>query len=85
MPQLIRTTITMPKSLNKQLKLKAAVENSSVSALITEIVEKDIFKGFKKKKKDPLEILGKFNIGIKKAYNKRSELYEKHLKRKVGI
>lgn len=85
MPQLTRTTITLPDDLLNQLKMKSVVENSSVSKLITQMVNKNIYqKSVKKPVKNPLKLLGKLKLGAKKIYTSRDELYEEHLKRKMG-
>ena len=85
MPQLTRTTITLPDDLLNQLKMKSVVENSSVSKLITQMVNKNIYqKSIKKSDKNPLKLLGKLKLGTKKIYTNRDELYKEHHKRKMG-
>lgn len=86
MQPLVRTTITIPQNLYKLIKMKAVVKNTSVSGLVTDLIKQDISPGpvTKTKKKDPMSTLGVFKIGIKEIYKSRDELYEDHLKRKMG-
>lgn len=87
MKKLIRTSITIPENLYKQAKINASVLRESFSAYVVQTLEEKI-KGKNNNKKrifsDPLKTLGRLSIGIKKIYNKRSDLYEEHIKRKVG-
>lgn len=85
MPQLARTTITLPEDLLYQLKIKSITENSSVSHLIVDVVKKSLYQTTTiKAKKEPLETLGKFKLGAKKIYSNRDELYKNQIKRKMG-
>lgn len=83
----VKTTLTFPENLMHRAKIRAVQEKITVSELIREGLEARISQPLttkKIKKKDPMSFLGAFSIGIKKIYNKRSDLYEEHLKRKMG-
>ena len=88
MSNLIKTTITVPEDLLDKAKFRALQEKKTLSMLIRESLYERVFYPIKEKKKekkkDPTSFLGAFHIGITKIYNKRSDLYERHLKRKMG-
>lgn len=82
MTTVTRTTITIPEHTLRQLKMKAVMHNTSVSGLINKIVNDSLHKKKKKKQdKDPMKLLGVFNIGINKIYDNRDELYYEDDKR----
>ena len=87
MRKLVRTTITIPENLYKQVKISASVLRESFSSYVVQTLEERI-KGKSHSKKrvfsDPLKTLGRLSIGIKKIYKKRSDLYDEHIKRKMG-
>ena len=85
MDVITRTTITIPENTLQALKLRAVHEKTSVSAIITHLVKKELKEPMEKvSKRDPMKSLGGFKIGIKKIYTHRDELYTDHLKHKMG-
>ena len=86
MSNLVRTTITVPEPLYSQAKMLAASKGESFSSFIANLLHQGI-KGKKltKKVKDPLSTLGKYSLGDKAPYKNRGELYDEHLKRKMGL
>jgi len=74
---LARTTITVPKNLYKQLRVKAASERKSFSAYITDILEDYVYIKKPVDSKNPMKYLGRLNIGVNKVYEKRSDIYSK--------
>lgn len=86
MTQLVRTTITIPEDLLRQLKTKAVNKKISVSTLITNAIQKETPSPAKKRKKikDPMKFAGVFSIGIDKIYDNRDELYDEDIKRHLG-
>ena len=87
MNQLVKTTITIPEDLLQTVKLTAVHSKTTFSHVIRDALEDYIRKPKKQKivKKDPMRLLGKFKLGIKVPYKNRSDLYDEHLQRKMGI
>lgn len=85
MADLVKTTITLPEELLEKAKLMAIREKTTLSRIVRGAVEEKVCKRRGQRVKDPMKLLGTFSIGIKKIYNKRSDLYEEHLKRKMGF
>ena len=87
MSNLARTTITLPEHLYNQVKIIAASKGASFSSYVADVLELKV--GVKKSKKtktaDPLSVLGRLSLGGKEPYKRRSELYEEHVKRKMGF
>ncbi len=80
----MRTTITIPEELYMKTRLEAARKGKSVSGLITQTLSIHINGVKKQKKGNPVSVLGSLKLGGKEPYKHRSELYEEHLKRKIG-
>ena len=86
MSQLVKTTIMLPEELLQMAKYTAVREKTTVSGLIKTSLEQRLNGRIKKKQvKDPMSSLGKLRLGINKIYNKRSDLYEEHIRRKMGF
>ncbi len=85
MQKLIRTSITIPEDIYKDARVVAAKKSESLSKFITQSIRIRMYgKAKPKKKTDPTKILGKYSLGGKEPYKHRSELYDEHLKRKMG-
>ncbi|MBI5620538.1 hypothetical protein HY949_02050 [Candidatus Gottesmanbacteria bacterium] len=85
MPQMIRTTLLLPEDLLQMAKMVAVQQKTTVSAMVREGLGQRIDdQSHTTREKEPIHRLGVFKIGIKKAYGKRSDLYEEHLRRKMG-
>ena len=86
MRNLIRTSITIPEDIYRQAKILAANTGQSFSSFVVRVLVGSI-KGRKDKKEisNPFTTTGVFSLGVKKIYRKRSDLYDKFLKRKMGI
>lgn len=84
MADLVKTTITIPEDILKRAKLVALQEKTTLSEILRDALKKRVYGYTRTINKDPLKFMGAFSIGIKKIYNKRSDLYEEHLKRKMG-
>lgn len=80
----VKTTILLPEDLAQAAKMKALQEKKSLSELIREVLEPRVSEARPVTIDDPMKSLGVFKIGINKIYNKRSELYEKHLQNKFA-
>ena len=77
MAQLVKTTINLPDSLIKAAKIVAIEQRTSVSKLIaTALSEKIGLKRNSPNVADPIDLLGKYSLGVKQLYKKRSDLYE---------
>lgn len=85
MNNLVKTTITLPEDLLQTAKLVALQERKTLSALMREAVNDRVYKPKMRAEKKPMRFMGVYKLGIKKIYNKRSDLYDEHLKRKMGI
>lgn len=89
MAKLVKTTVTIPEHMLQRAKIKAIEEKTSLSALIRQALENRLSltqpKRKQLKKRDPLRFLGTFSIGIKVPYKHRSDLYDEHIKRKMGF
>ena len=86
MKKLVRTTISIPENIYRQAKVKASLLRESFSAYVAESLQEkmnQIGEGKITKKVKPEKTLGVFSVGIKNI-PPRSQLYEKHLKRKLG-
>lgn len=86
MQNLIKTTVTIPEETLLLIKYLALQRGTSVSEIFREALREKV--NLPKKtagKKDPMRLLGRFSIGIDKIYNKRSDLYDEHIKRKMGF
>lgn len=76
MTNLVKTTINIPADLLEEAKQYALQNKTSLSKLITLGLKNSIKELNKYQEVDPMTTLGKYRIGIKNIYNKRSELYE---------
>lgn len=85
MADLVKTTVTIPEDILQAAKLQAVREKTTLSSLIREALRGKVASRKKRKVKDPMKLLGKYSLGIKKIYNKRSDLYHEHIKRKMGF
>ena len=86
MKNLVKTTVTIPEDILQAAKFTAFNEKTTLSSLIREALKKRIYGGKSSSiKKNPIKLLGKFKLGATKIYNKRSDLYEEHLRRKMGF
>lgn len=82
----VRTTITLPDHLLQTAKISAVKQRKPLSAVIEEALEEKLHMSPQiKPTEDPMKLAGKYHLGIKKLYTKRSELYDDHLKRKMGV
>lgn len=85
MTNLVKTTVTIPEDLLQQAKLTAVKEKITLSDTIRQALADRIYgKTNQKNVKDPMKLAGKYKIGIKKIYHKRSDLYDKHIVGKMG-
>ena len=86
MSNLVRTTITVPEPIYNQARMLATSRGESFSSFIAGILNQRI-KGKKKREKvkNPLSTLGKYSLGDSAPYKNRGELYDEHLKRKMGL
>lgn len=87
MADMVKTTITLPEDLLQEAKFVALQEKTTLSKIIREGVAARIGKKINKvkTKKNPMRFAGVLRGGIDKIYHKRSDLYEEHLKRKMGL
>ena len=86
MQNLVKTTVTIPEETLLLIKYLALQRNTSVSEIFREALREKVNLPKKEaKRKDPMRLLGRFSIGIDKIYNKRSDLYDEHIKRKMGL
>lgn len=86
MANLIKTTVTIPEDILQMVKLKAVQEKTTLSDIIRNALKREV--GMKRRGKlykDPMKLAGRFKIGITKLYNKRSDLYDDYIKRKMGF
>lgn len=81
---LTRTTITLPEEILKTAKLIALHQKKSLGRIIEEALEDKITPKKRVLLGDPMKLLGKYNLGIGKIYKSRSDLYEEHIRRKMG-
>jgi len=85
MTNLVKTTITIPEDLLQQAKLTAVKEKITLSDTIRQALAVRIYGKTKQRDvKNPMKLAGKYKIGIKKIYHKRSDLYDKHFIGKLG-
>ena len=84
MQKLARTTITLPEETMHTAKLIALHQKKSLSRIINEALEDKITPKRRVLLRDPMELLGIYNLGIGKVYKSRSDLYEEHVRRKMG-
>lgn len=85
MADMLKTTITIPEDILYKAKLMAVRERTSLSKIMREALEEKVERKWGKKVKDPMRLAGVFKLGIKKLYNKRSDLYDDYIKRKMGF
>lgn len=86
MQNLVKTTVTIPEETLLLIKYLALQRGTSVSEIFREALREKVNLPKKAaKKKDPMRLLGKLSIGIDKIYNKRSDLYDDYIRRKMGI
>ena len=86
MQNLVKTTVTIPEETLLLIKYLALQRNTSVSEIFREALREKV--NLPKKISgggNPMRHLGVFSIGIDKIYNKRSDLYDEHIKRKMGL
>lgn len=88
MQTLVKTTITLPEDLIMTAKLTALTEHTSVSALLREALTVRLYPyatdAGKKTARNPLRYLGSIRAGIGRAYRKRADLYDKHVRHAVA-
>lgn len=81
--QMVRTTITVPQNLLQAIKAKAASSNKTVSEIIVKATAKE-FNEVNIPALDPLKMLGKYKLRIKKGETfRREDMYDEYLKHKV--
>lgn len=86
MQNLVKTTVTIPEETLLLIKYLALQRGTSVSEIFREALREKVNLPKKEaKRKDPMSHLGVFSLGIDKIYNKRSDLYDEHIKRKMGL
>jgi len=85
MTDMVKTTITIPEDILEKAKLMAVREKISLSKIMRDALQEKVARKRGRKVKDPMKLLGTFSIGIKKIYNKRSDLYDEHIRRKMGF
>ena len=83
MSNLIRTSITIPEDIYQSARMIAAAKRISVSKLIAMILTHEIHDGHDTAGKDPFALLGKYKLGLRKAYESRSDMYDKHLENRT--
>lgn len=85
MGNLVKTTVTIPEDIIKAARVTAVNEGTTLSNIIREALKTRVYGREKSARRDPMKLAGKYSIGIGRIYNKRSDLYDEHLKRKMGI
>ena len=85
MADMVKTTITIPSEIFVKAKIKAVREKKSLSKLIREALREKVEPKRNKQVKDPMRLAGIFKLGTDKLYEKRSDLYEEHINRKMGL
>lgn len=80
---LIRTTVTLPEILIDEAKHYALAQKTSLSQLMREGLAERIKSNLKTNQKSLLSVAGSLNLKGKRPLT-RSELYEDHLKQKIG-
>jgi len=85
----LRTTIVLPEEDVKYIKVLAATHGLTMSEVIRKSVKLTggvLEKRTKTQNKDVgwRSVVGSLNLGGKEPYKKRSDLYEKHLRRKFS-
>ena len=81
----MRKTISIPEYIYKKARQAAVVRDQSFSAYIVDSLRQENVPVYSSRDaKNPLETLGRLDLGIKRVYKKRSDLYEKHTQRKMG-
>lgn len=83
MSKLIRTTINLPKDLIKEAKIYAAVNDTNLSELIRTTLRDAIGNQYSTHQSSLEELAGSLDLPKRKIPT-REELYEKHLKHKMG-
>jgi len=81
----VRTTITLPEQLLQTARHRAVNQRKPLSVVIEEALEEKLLQKKEQKVKDPMSVLGVFSLGAGKIYEKRSELYDEHIRRKMGF
>ncbi len=85
MSNLVRTTISVPEDIYQQARITAAALKISLSGLITRILEEKISgQKVQVSSAQAKKIIGSLDLGIGKIYQKRSDLYAKNPRAKVG-
>lgn len=85
MTQLVKTTVTIPEDLFREAKLAAVQEKVTFSRILREALDERIHRRNKRFKKNPLRLAGRFKLGVNQLYKKRSDLYDEHIRRKMGF
>jgi len=87
MADMVKTTITVPEDLFQEIKLTAVAEKTTLSNIFREGAALRIGRKLGKTKlgKNPMRFAGILRGGIDKIYHKRSDLYDEHLRRKMGL
>ena len=84
MQKLARTTITLPEEILKTAKLIALHKKTSLGKIIEDALTDKITPKKRVLLGNPMKLLGKYNLGAGKIYKNRSDLYEEHIRRKMG-
>lgn len=85
MANLVKTTVTIPEDILQAAKMTAVREGTTLSSIVRDALKVKLNPRKGRKVKDPMRLLGKYSLGIKKIYNKRSDIYDEHIKRKMGL
>lgn len=83
----VRTTITLPDQLLQTARLAAVNQRIPLSMVIEKALEEKLLQKKEQKRiaEDPMKFIGVYKLGTKKIYTKRSELYDAHIRRKMGF
>jgi len=81
--QMVRTTVTMPQALLNDIKHEAVEQKKTVSKIIVDKLTR-AKKTLDIPVQNPLEMLGKYKLGIKSKF-RREDMYEEYLKHKVSF
>ena len=86
MQKLVKTTVTIPEQTLLLIKYLALQRGTTISEIFREALGEKVNLPIKVTKDiHPLKHLGVFNLGINNIFSKRSDIYDEHTKRKMGL
>lgn len=82
MPNLIRTSITIPKHIYTQARIRASEEGKNFSKFVAATLSETLeLPSHTQNTPNETTILGKYSLGQNEPYTTRADIYEDHIQK----